>query len=48
MTNSKIIIAGGSGFIGEELIKYFGKKIRLLYLQEKFQIAPTTEILTAT
>jgi uncharacterized protein (TIGR01777 family) len=35
MTNSKIIIAGGSGFIGEELIKYFGKKNQIVILTRK-------------
>jgi uncharacterized protein len=32
MNNKKIIIAGGSGFIGEEFIKYFGKENQLIIL----------------
>lgn len=35
MTNCKIIIAGGSGFIGEELIKYFGKNNHIIVLTRK-------------
>lgn len=35
MINCKIIIAGGSGFIGEELIKYFGKKNHIVVLTRK-------------
>lgn len=35
MTNAKLIIAGGSGFIGEELIKYFGKNNQLVILTRK-------------
>ncbi len=32
MKNKKIIIAGGSGFIGEEMIRYFGKTNQLVIL----------------
>lgn len=32
MKNKKIIIAGGSGFIGQEMIKYFGKENRIIIL----------------
>lgn len=35
MTNKKIVIAGGSGFIGEELIKYFGKENNIVILTRK-------------
>lgn len=32
MKNKKIIIAGGSGFIGQELVKYFGKENEIIVL----------------
>ena len=32
MNNKKIIIAGGTGFIGEEMIRYFGKENQLVIL----------------
>jgi uncharacterized protein (TIGR01777 family) len=32
MTSKKIIIAGGSGFMGEEMIKYFGKENQVIIL----------------
>lgn len=32
MNNKKIIIAGGSGFIGQEMIKYFGKENSVIIL----------------
>jgi uncharacterized protein len=32
MNNKKIIIAGGSGFMGEEMIKYFGKENQIIIL----------------
>lgn len=32
MNNKKIIIAGGSGFMGEEMIRYFGKTNKLVIL----------------
>jgi uncharacterized protein len=35
MRNKKIVIAGGSGFIGEELIKYFGKENDIVILTRK-------------
>lgn len=39
MTNKKIIVAGGSGFIGEELIRYFGRKNHLVILTRKLPSA---------
>jgi uncharacterized protein len=35
MKNKKIIIAGGSGFIGEEMIRYFGKENTIIILTRK-------------
>jgi uncharacterized protein len=35
MKDKKIIIAGGTGFIGQELIKYFGKQNTLIILTRK-------------
>ena len=35
MINKKIVIAGGSGFIGEELIRYFGKQNDIVILTRK-------------
>lgn len=35
MKNKKIVIAGGSGFIGEELIRYFGKDNEICILTRK-------------
>jgi len=35
MENKKIIVAGGSGFIGEELIRHFGKNNQLVILTRK-------------
>ncbi|HEX2627818.1 MAG TPA: NAD-dependent epimerase/dehydratase family protein, partial [Chitinophagaceae bacterium] len=32
MKNKKIIIAGGTGFIGQEMIKYFGKENSIVIL----------------
>ncbi len=32
MKNKKIILAGGSGFIGQEMIRYFGKENRIVVL----------------
>ena len=32
MNNKKIIIAGGTGFMGEEMIRYFGKQNQLIIL----------------
>jgi uncharacterized protein len=32
MKNKKIVIAGGSGFIGQEMIRYWGKENRLIIL----------------
>jgi uncharacterized protein len=37
--NKKIIIAGGTGFIGQELIKYFGKENKIVILTRQFQNA---------
>lgn len=39
MNNKKIIVAGGSGFIGEELIRYFGKNNQLVILTRKIPSA---------
>jgi len=35
MKNKKIIIAGGSGFIGQSLIKYFGKENEIIILSRQ-------------
>ncbi|HYM94107.1 MAG TPA: TIGR01777 family oxidoreductase [Chitinophagaceae bacterium] len=35
MRNKKIIIAGGSGFIGQEFIKYFGRKNQIIILSRQ-------------
>ena len=32
MKNTKIVIAGGTGFIGQEMIKYFGKENSIIIL----------------
>lgn len=32
ITNNKIVLAGGTGFIGEELIRYYGKKNSIVVL----------------
>ena len=32
MKNKKIILAGGSGFIGQEMTKYFGKENKIIIL----------------
>lgn len=37
MKNKKIIIAGGTGFIGEEMTKYFGKENQLIILTRNSQ-----------
>jgi uncharacterized protein len=37
--NKKIIIAGGTGFIGQELIKYFGKENKIVILTRQIQSA---------
>lgn len=39
MTDKKIIIAGGSGFIGEEMIRHFGKRNHLIILTRKIPSA---------
>lgn len=39
MTNKKIIIAGGSGFIGEEMIRYFGKTNKLIILTRNAKVS---------
>lgn len=36
MKNKKIVIAGGSGFIGQEMIKYFGKENNIIILTRQF------------
>jgi uncharacterized protein len=37
MKNKKIVIAGGSGFIGQEMTKYFGKENRIVILGRQLQ-----------
>lgn len=37
MKNKKIIIAGGTGFIGQEMIKYFGGENRIIILTRNIQ-----------
>lgn len=37
MTSKKIIIAGGTGFIGQEMIKYFGKTNEIIVLTRKLE-----------
>ena len=37
MENKKIIIAGGTGFIGEEMTKYFGKENNIVILTRKME-----------
>lgn len=39
MTNKKIVIAGGSGFIGEEMIRYFGKTNQLVILTRNVKVS---------
>ena len=39
MKNKKIIIAGGTGFIGQEMIKYFGKENHIIILTRKIDRA---------
>ena len=41
MNNKKIIIAGGTGFIGEELSKYFGKENDIIILSRKINHTKT-------
>src|ERR1700741_4983192 len=37
MKNKKIIIAGGTGFIGQEMTKYFGKENSIVILTRKME-----------
>lgn len=37
MKDKKIIIAGGSGFIGQEMTKYFGRENKIIILSRKLQ-----------
>jgi uncharacterized protein (TIGR01777 family) len=37
MKNKKIILAGGSGFIGQEMIKYFGKDNSIIVLSRRLK-----------
>jgi uncharacterized protein len=37
MKNKKIVIAGGTGFIGEEMTKYFGKENSIVILTRKLE-----------
>lgn len=39
MKNKKIIIAGGTGFIGQEMIRYFGKENKLVVLSRRLKHA---------
>lgn len=39
MKNKKIVIAGGTGFIGQEMIKYFGKENKIIILTRKVEAA---------
>lgn len=39
MKAAKIVIAGGTGFIGQELIKYFGKENNIVVLTRKLPVA---------
>ena len=39
MKNKKIIIADGSGFIGQEMIKYFGKENEVVILTRQVRNA---------
>lgn len=39
MKNKKIVIAGGTGFIGQEMIKYFGKENTIIILTRQLQDA---------
>ncbi|HET9056127.1 MAG TPA: TIGR01777 family oxidoreductase [Chitinophagaceae bacterium] len=41
MKNKKIIIAGGTGFIGEELTRYFGKENEIVILTRKINNVKT-------
>jgi len=41
MTNKKIVIAGGTGFIGQEMIKYFGKENSILILSRQLTNSKT-------
>jgi NAD dependent epimerase/dehydratase family enzyme len=35
--NKKIILAGGTGFIGQEMTKYFGKENQIIILSRQLQ-----------
>jgi NAD dependent epimerase/dehydratase family enzyme len=37
MKNNKIIIAGGTGFIGQEMIRYFGKENNIVVLTRQLK-----------
>jgi|SRR5688572_17057040 len=41
MKNKKIIIAGGTGFMGQEMIKYFGKDNEVIILTRQLQHSKT-------
>ena len=41
MKNKKIIIAGGSGFIGQEMTKYFGKENQIIILTRQIKDGKT-------
>lgn len=40
MKNRKIVIAGGTGFIGQEMIKYWGRENQLIVLTRQLSNAP--------
>ena len=37
MKDKKIIIAGGTGFMGQEMTKYFGKENKIIILTRKIE-----------
>src|SRR5689334_8117500 len=41
MKNKKIILAGGTGFIGEEMTKYFGKENNIVILTRQVKNGKT-------
>jgi NAD dependent epimerase/dehydratase family enzyme len=41
MKNKKIVIAGGTGFIGEEIIRYFKNDNEIIILSRKIETSVT-------